>query len=172
MTSVSSSDFLASDAATGQEEIERTRPERQVDAVLTIGELARESGVTSRALRFYQSKGLLSPARNGSARVFSQADRDHLALILQGKRLRFTLNEIRVMVGARDRGCVKALPISRKKCVEQIKLLERERSDIDLALAELRQIYSGMYMATDLSLSCGVPAVKSPCNKASPGKSS
>jgi DNA-binding transcriptional MerR regulator len=172
MTSISSSDFLASDAAAGQEGLERTKPKRQADPVMTIGELAREAGVTLRALRFYQSKGLLSPARNGTARMFSQADREHLALILQGKRLRFTLSEIRGMVGARDRGCARNLPISRKKCIEQIKLLEHERRDIDLALAELRQIYSGMYMATDIALSSGVPAAKTPCNQASPGKSS
>jgi hypothetical protein len=43
---------------------------------ITIGELARESGVTLRALRFYQSKGLLAPQRNGNARMFSREDRD------------------------------------------------------------------------------------------------
>ena len=46
---------------------------------ITIGELAREAGVTLRALRFYQSKGLLAPQRNGSARMFSHEDRDRLA---------------------------------------------------------------------------------------------
>src|SRR5262245_34830119 len=61
---------------------------------LTIGELARDAGVTLRALRFYQSKGLLTPRRNGSARLFSHDDRERLALILQGKRPGFTLIEI------------------------------------------------------------------------------
>ncbi|MGA9282541.1 MAG: MerR family transcriptional regulator, partial [Pseudolabrys sp.] len=64
----------------------------------TIGELARDSGVTLRALRFYQSKGLLAPRRNGSARLFSYEDRERLTLILQGKRLGFTLTEIREML--------------------------------------------------------------------------
>jgi DNA-binding transcriptional MerR regulator len=118
---------------------------------LTIGELARESGVTLRALRFYQSKGLLAPRRNGSARLFSSEDRDRLALILQGKRLGFTLTEIREMLSARERGCAKALPIGRRKCVEQINLLERQRRDIDGALAELRQIYTKMFIASELS---------------------
>ena len=116
---------------------------------LTIGELARESGVTMRALRFYQSKGLLTPQRNGSARMFSHEDRDRLALILQGKRLGFTLNEIRDMMVARVRGCTNALPISRKKCVEQITMLERQRREIDGALAELRQIYTEMFVASE-----------------------
>ena len=116
---------------------------------LTIGELARESGVTLRALRFYQSKGLLAPQRNGSARIFSQADRDRLALILQGKRLGFTLTEIREMLTARARGCTSTLPVSRRKCVEQINLLERQRRDIEQALTELRQIYTKMFTSAD-----------------------
>lgn len=115
----------------------------------TIGELAREAGVTLRALRFYQSKGLLAPQRNGQARVFSGGDRERLTLIMQGKRLGFTLGEIREMLAARDRGNSCALPISRRKCVEQIKLLERQRRDIDTALTELRQIYTGMFVSPD-----------------------
>ena len=116
---------------------------------ITIGELARESGVTLRALRFYQSKGLLAPHRDGGARVFSHTDRDRLALILQGKRLGFTLTEIREMLTARARGCTNALPISRRKCVEQITMLERQRRDIETALAELRQIYTEMFTSSD-----------------------
>ena len=116
---------------------------------ITIGELAREAGVTLRALRFYQSKGLLAPQRNGSARMFSHEDRDRLALILQGKRLGFTLTEIREMLAERVRGC--PLPISRQKCVEQINMLERQRRDIDEAIGELRQIYTEMFKASDAS---------------------
>jgi DNA-binding transcriptional MerR regulator len=116
---------------------------------LTIGELARDAGVTLRALRFYQSKGLLTPRRNGSSRLFSHDDRECLALILQGKRLGFTLTEIREMLAARARGCNKTLPIDRRTCVEQINMLERQRRDIDGALAELRQIYTEMFVASD-----------------------
>jgi len=121
--------------------------EREGAERATIGELAREAGVTLRALRFYQSKGLLTPARDGRARVYARADRDRLAIILQGKRLGFTLCEIRGMLAARARGCDKSLPINRKTCVEQIKLLERQRRDIELALSELRAIYTGMFKA-------------------------
>src|SRR5215510_3719054 len=126
-------------------------PEALAPGHLTIGELARESGLTLRALRFYQSKGLLTPQRNAGARVYSHRDRDRLALILQGKRLGFTLTEIREMLTARARGCTNALPIGRQKCVEQINLLERQRRDIEAALAELRQIYTEMFVASDLS---------------------
>src|ERR1700675_4984393 len=77
---------------------------------ITIGDLAREAGVTLRALRFYQSKGLLAPLRNGNSRIFSNEDRTRLALIQQGKRLGFTLSEIRDMLAAQARGCVDKLP--------------------------------------------------------------
>jgi len=117
----------------------------------TIGELAREAGVTLRALRFYQSKGLLTPQRNGSTRLFTADDRDRLALIMQGKRLGFTLCEIREMLAARARGNTHMLPIGRKKCVEQINLLERQRREIEAALAELRRIYTGMFIATHVA---------------------
>ncbi len=112
---------------------------------VTITELARETGVTLRALRFYESKGLLGRHGSGAAaRVFSQGDRDRLTLILQGKRLGFTLSEIRELLAAPASRCAKVLPIGRRKCVDQINLLERQRRDIELAIAELRQIYTEM----------------------------
>ena len=115
-----------------------------VSAGFTIAELAREAGVTVRALRFYQSKGLL-PRREGQAALFSLDDRNSVEFILRGKRLGFTLAEIREMLNARARGVVGPLPVTRKKCSEQIKLLEQQRNDIDRALAELRQIYVDMF---------------------------
>jgi DNA-binding transcriptional MerR regulator len=118
---------------------------------ITIGRLSREAGVTLRTLRFYQSKGLLAPQRIGNGRVFSGEDRERLGLIQQGKRLGFTLSEIRSMLAARARGNDRALPISRKKCVEQIALLERQRREVDAALSELRQIYTGMFITSAVS---------------------
>jgi DNA-binding transcriptional MerR regulator len=64
----------------------------------TIGDLAREFGVTLRTLRFYEDRGLLSPRREGLARIYDAQDRSRLAVILKGKRLGFTLTEIRAMV--------------------------------------------------------------------------
>ena len=122
----------------------------------TIGELARQFDISLRALRFYQSKGLLAPRRHGVTRDFSAADRDRLALILQGKRLGFTLTEIRQLLAVRERraagavaGDKEGLRMSREKCIEQIALLERQRREIDGAIAELRKIYSGMFTADD-----------------------
>ncbi len=67
-----------------------------------------------------------------------------MSLIKQGKRLGFTLIEIRDLLAASHRDGAKMLSISRKKCVEQIKLLEHQRRDLELALAELREIYTAM----------------------------
>jgi DNA-binding transcriptional MerR regulator len=125
---------------------------------ITIGELAREVGITLRALRFYQSKGLLAPQRNGHARIFSTQDRARLTLILQGKRLGFTLGEIREMLAARILGSDAALPISRRRCSEQIKFLEHQRRDLELALAELCQIYTGMFVTSEILRTAGEAA--------------
>jgi len=124
-----------------------TGDDAQVPAVsggFTVAELAQEAGVTVRALRFYQSEGLL-PRREGQAALFSQDDRNSVDFILRGKRLGFTLAEIREMLEARARGVVGSLPVTRKKCSEQIKLLEQQRNDVDRALVELRQVYVDMF---------------------------
>src|SRR5260370_40234631 len=90
----------------------------------TIGELSREFGVTLRALRFYENKGLISPHRAGLNRLYSQGDRTRLALILKGKKLGFTLGEIRQMIAAEENSYDRdALTFSREKCIEQIELL-------------------------------------------------
>jgi DNA-binding transcriptional MerR regulator len=113
----------------------------------TIGQLGAEFGVTLRTLRFYEDLGLLLPQRSGAARFYSQSDRDRVALILQGKKLGFTLREIRDLLASpqdeRDRG---SLQLSRQQCVEQINLLERQKRMIENALTELRRTYSSHYV--------------------------
>jgi|SRR4051794_40007417 DNA-binding transcriptional MerR regulator len=110
----------------------------------TIGELSREFGVTLRALRFYENKGLISPHRDGLNRLYSQGDRTRLALILKGKKLGFTLGEIRQMIAAEETTDRDALTLSREKCLEQINLLERQKTEIEEGLRELQQIYSSL----------------------------
>lgn len=109
---------------------------------MTIGEVAREFGVTLRALRFYEGKRLIAPERRGSSRYYHRQHRERLALILTGRRLGFTLAEIRELV-ARPGG--DSLHLSREQCIEQINLLERQKRGIDLAIIELRQIYTSFY---------------------------
>ena len=112
----------------------------------TIGELSREFGVTLRALRFYENKGLISPHRDGMSRLYSQGDRTRLALILKGKKLGFTLGEIRQMIAAEEGGDTaadhNALSLSREKCLEQIEMLQRQKAEIEEGLSELHRIYA------------------------------
>jgi DNA-binding transcriptional MerR regulator len=112
-------------------------------AAFTIGELSREFGVTLRALRFYENKGLISPQRDGLSRLYSQGDRTRLALILKGKKLGFTLGEIRQMIAVEE-GEAKTLTLSREKCLEQIELLQKQKAEIEEGLNELFRIYSSL----------------------------
>ncbi len=106
--------------------------------VYTIGDLSREFGVTLRALRFYEDKGLLSPRREGLARLYSPADRERLTVILKGKRLGFTLAEIRSLVAAHEGQAGRDLALTRDRCLAQLTQLERQRTEIEAAIAELR----------------------------------
>ena len=111
----------------------------------TIGELSREFGVTLRALRFYENKGLISPHREGLSRLYSQGDRTRLALILKGKKLGFTLGEIRQMIAAEEGDAdAKTLSLSREKCLEQIQLLKKQKAEIEDGLNELSRIYASL----------------------------
>jgi DNA-binding transcriptional MerR regulator len=114
--------------------------------VYTIGELSREFDVSLRALRFYESKALLRPCRDGQSRVYSAHDRACLALVLQGRRLGFTLGEIHDMIAISEgRTGNGSLNLTREKCFEQISLLERQKREVEAALVELRRIYSSFY---------------------------
>jgi DNA-binding transcriptional MerR regulator len=104
----------------------------------TIGDLAKKFGVSLRTLRFYESSGLLTPDRNGPRRIYARKDAERLAVILKAKRLGFTLSEAREMIAAEP--SQQSLKLTRKKCLEQIALLERKLVEIEDALAELRRI--------------------------------
>jgi len=109
----------------------------------TINELASEFALTHRALRFYESRGLLAPRRDGRRRFYSRADRRRLALILKGKKLGFTLTEISEMVEAEaGRATQHGLKLTAEKCVEQIAHFERQIVEADEALQELRRIHA------------------------------
>jgi DNA-binding transcriptional MerR regulator len=107
-----------------------------------INELASEFSLTHRALRFYESRGLLSPQRVGRRRIFSRADRDRLTVILKGKKLGFTLTEISEMVEVQaGRATQHGLTLTVEKCLEQIAHFERQIAEATEALAELRRIH-------------------------------
>ena len=126
----------------GRNSHDRGNKAGEAEAPMTIGEVAREFGVTLRALRFYESKRLIAPQRDGAARIYHRCDRERVALILTGRRLGFTLAEVKRLLDGPDG---KNLRLTREKCVEQINLLERQKRGLELALGELRQIYTSFY---------------------------
>ena len=106
----------------------------------TIGEMARAYGVTLRTLRFYEDRNLLRPRRVGNARYYGGVDRARLAMILKGKHLGFTLAEISDLIGADD-GVAKndfEERLQPAQIVDQLSHLERQRHEIDEAIALLR----------------------------------
>jgi DNA-binding transcriptional MerR regulator len=115
---------------------------------LTISQMAEKFGVTPRALRFYESKRLLKPAREGRGRVYSKTDQHHVALILKGRKLGFTIAEIAQMIAAEEgEGSAQALKLTREKCVEQIAHLEQQLRETTEALAELRRMHIALCRA-------------------------
>jgi DNA-binding transcriptional MerR regulator len=105
----------------------------------TISELAEEFGVTTRTLRHYEDEGLVTPAREGLQRVYSARDRVRLKLALRGKRLGFSLSELRELFELYD------LAHDERKQLEEfaVKLerrraqLEQQREDVEIMLNEI-----------------------------------
>jgi DNA-binding transcriptional MerR regulator len=112
------------------------------DTPMTIGEVARQFGMTLRALRFYEARRLITPQRCGAIRLYHRSDRERLTLILTGQRLGFTLTEIRDILDSPDG---KGLHLTREQCVAQINLLEQQKHGIEIAIAELRRICTSFY---------------------------
>ena len=105
----------------------------------TIGDLAREFGVSLRTLRFYEDRGLLKPLRAGASRLYDGAQRARLELILTGKQLGFTLAEIQRLLERPERGeGAPKLRLSRKQIDDQLAHLERQKAEIEAAIAELQ----------------------------------
>ena len=108
-----------------------------------ITELCAEFGITLRTIRFYEDKGLLSPRRINSARVYTRRDRARLALILRAKAIGSSLTEIKHFLdlyGARGEGRAQQLKYVVDRTDAAIRTLEQRRDHIDTTLAELRLI--------------------------------
>ena len=116
----------------------------------SISDLAREFDVSLRALRFYEDRDLLHPQRRGLARLYTQIDRVRLQMILKGKKLGFTLSEIRDMLAAKadpERNDI-SLDLNSEQVLSQIGHLERQRGDLDHAIGELKATQSRLAAAS------------------------
>jgi len=108
--------------------------------LFSIADLASEFGISTRAIRFYESKGLLSPERVGATRIFRKRDRARLILILRGKRLGFTLRDISDYLSLYDADRTQQVSLLAGKVDERLALLERQRDDLETTIRELREI--------------------------------
>ena len=112
----------------------------------SISELAEDLGVTPRTIRFYEDKGLIEPARAGTTRVYSRRDRGRLVLILRGKRLGFSLRQIREWLDLYDLEAdpnqVEQMRRMRDLVRNKIEMLEIQQRDLQQTLSELQQIKS------------------------------
>jgi len=110
----------------------------------TISELAREFDITTRTIRFYEDRGLLAPIRVGQKRFYRRRDRTRLKLILRGKRLGFTLGEIRETFELYDQahGEARQLRYYLEVLTEKRAQLVRQQRDLEETLAEIEQSYN------------------------------
>lgn len=113
-----------------------------MDELYTVNQLAEDLGVTARALRFYEVKGLLSPRRLGNTRVYTKRDRARLVLILRGKRLGFSLAEIREYLDlyTADRAHAEQIRMLLGRVHDRLHELELQRQAVETTMAELREI--------------------------------
>ena len=117
------------------------RPEQESRDLFAIADLASEFGISTRAIRFYEAKGLLHPERVGGTRVFRRRDRARLILILRGKRLGFSLRDISDYLSLYDAHSQTAqVNLLVQKVDERLKLLEQQLGDLQTTIAELREI--------------------------------
>ena len=117
-----------------------TRQSADSKDLFSIADLASEFGISTRAIRFYESKGLLAPERLGATRIFRKRDRARLILILRGKRLGFTLRDISDYLSLYDADRTQQVSLLAGKVDERIALLERQRDDLETTIRELREI--------------------------------
>jgi DNA-binding transcriptional MerR regulator len=122
-------------------------PEAGVERSWSVGELAEQLGVTTRTLRYYEAQGLISPARNGSARSYSARDRARLRLILRGRRFGMSLAEIAAIVDMYDG----AASSERRQLETLLHRLDGLAADLRARQADLRRT---LREVTDVSAQC------------------
>ena len=115
---------------------------KQSGLTFSISDLAKEFDVTIRTIRYYEDEGLLAPTRAGQTRIFANRDRTRLKLILRGKRLGFSLSEIREIIGLFDDAPGEAgqLKYFLDRIADRRRHLQQQREDIDITLSELAAV--------------------------------
>ncbi len=115
-------------------------------AKFAIGELCQAFGVTPRALRFYEDERLIAPERRGTSRFYSDRDRARLSWILRGKRVGFSLNEIRELLDLYDLGDRRETQrrVTIERCRQRIDALRRQKDDIDATICELETFLTSL----------------------------
>jgi DNA-binding transcriptional MerR regulator len=110
--------------------------------LFTIGELAAAHNITTRTIRFYEARGLISPARKGVARSYSRRDRARLTLILRGKNLGFTLEEIQQFLALYDSdpSQIAQAQLVLDRVEAHISDLMEKRADIERTLKDLKDL--------------------------------
>jgi DNA-binding transcriptional MerR regulator len=119
----------------------KTNPRDQA-RIYSIAELAREFGITARTIRFYEDEGLIKPRRAGLTRLYSLGDRTRLGWILRGKRLGFSLAEIKELLDLYqvDRTGVQQLRELLRRSRIHVADLEKKRRDLDQHIAEFKEV--------------------------------
>ncbi|MFG1464363.1 MerR family DNA-binding transcriptional regulator [Xanthobacter sp. DSM 24535] len=112
------------------------------DAFFTVTELARDLSVTARTIRFYEDKGLITPRRAGNIRVYTKRDRARMALILRGKRLGFSLREIKDYLDLYDVDPtqIEQIRLLLKQVRTRLEMLEDQRLALEETIDELKEI--------------------------------
>ena len=115
---------------------------RDNQRIYSIAELAREFAITPRTIRFYEDEGLIKPRRQGLTRLYSAGDRTRLSWILRGKRLGFSLAEIKELLDLYqvDRTGVQQLRELLRRSRLHIAELERRRRDLDQHINEFKDV--------------------------------
>ncbi|KEP70260.1 MerR family DNA-binding transcriptional regulator [Thioclava sp. BHET1] len=111
------------------------------EEVLTIREMCDAFNVTPRTLRFYESKELLFPIREGQKRLFTRRDRARLKLILRGKRFGFSLEDIRQLLDLYEMGDQQKTQLSEtiKLAQQRLEEMQRQRDELGQAISELAE---------------------------------
>ena len=120
----------------------KSQAPRDNQRLYSIAELAREFAVTPRTIRFYEDEGLIKPRRQGLTRLYSHGDRTRLSWILRGKRLGFSLAEIRELLDLYqvDRTGVQQLRELLRRSRLHIGELERKRRDLDAHINDFKEV--------------------------------